>query len=113
MSRLWRLWLILIVIASAAAIARADDAAPADANKLCPVMTDQPTKSSRFLDYDGKRIYFCCEKCIAKFQKEPERYLINLTGRAPATAPVARSASGTRLASPSWQLFGKLHVAIV
>jgi YHS domain-containing protein len=26
-------------------------------------------------DYQGKKISFCCESCIAKFQKDPAKYL--------------------------------------
>jgi YHS domain-containing protein len=57
-----------------------DESPPAGANKMCPVMQDQPTKSSRFVDHQGRRIYFCCEKCVAKFQREPAKYLAVLDG---------------------------------
>lgn len=26
-------------------------------------------------DYKGKRYYFCCENCDAKFRKDPEKYV--------------------------------------
>src|SRR6476469_8636049 len=52
-------------------VARADEARPAGANAMCPVMTDTPSKASRFVDYQGQRIYFCCDKCIAKFNQNP------------------------------------------
>ena len=99
---------------------RADDALPAGANKMCPVMTDQPTRADRFIDYQGKRIYFCCEKCMAKFQLAPAKYLANLNGGGPVTA--ATNASVTQVPQPLgkkwfekpiWQLFGRFHVVIV
>jgi YHS domain-containing protein len=42
--------------------------------KTCPVM-GEPIDQSVYLDYQGKRIYFCCESCKAKFLKSPETYL--------------------------------------
>ena len=30
------------------------------------------------IDYQGKKVSFCCDSCIAKFQKDPARYLAKL-----------------------------------
>lgn len=30
------------------------------------------------IDYQGKKVSFCCDSCIAKFQKEPAKYLAKL-----------------------------------
>ena len=30
------------------------------------------------IDYQGKKVAFCCDSCIAKFQKEPAKYLAKL-----------------------------------
>jgi YHS domain-containing protein len=27
------------------------------------------------IDYQGKKVAFCCESCVAKFQKDPAKYL--------------------------------------
>ena len=40
----------------------------------CPVMGGKINEKV-FTDHDGKRIYFCCAGCDAKFQKDPENYL--------------------------------------
>jgi len=42
--------------------------------KTCPVMggTIDPTI---FADHEGRRIYFCCAACVAKFKAEPDKYL--------------------------------------
>jgi YHS domain-containing protein len=42
--------------------------------KTCPV-TGEPVDQKVYLDYQGKRIYFCCAACKEKFQKSPESYL--------------------------------------
>lgn len=41
---------------------------------LCPVMGNKINKSV-FVDYQGKRIYFCCPGCIAAFKQNPEKCL--------------------------------------
>lgn len=42
--------------------------------KLCP-LTGQPVEKSQFVDYEGKRIYFCCAACKAPFLKDPAKYI--------------------------------------
>ena len=44
---------------------------------LCPVMGNAIDKNI-FVDYKGKRVYFCCKPCIEDFEKEPEKYLAKL-----------------------------------
>jgi uncharacterized membrane protein/YHS domain-containing protein len=125
-----------ILLAVAPAPARAgEEPLPPGANKMCPVMQDQPTKASRFVDQDGRRIYFCCDKCVARFKREPAKYLAVLDGRAPtesasvataqpssptvmpnapSTAPTGEASSPTKqFSSAPWQLFGRLHVVVV
>jgi YHS domain-containing protein len=54
--------------------------APADAAKVaeieqktCPV-TGESIDPAAFTEYKGKKVYFCCKGCIAKFEKDPEKY---------------------------------------
>ncbi|MCX5677428.1 MAG: YHS domain-containing protein [Planctomycetota bacterium] len=47
------------------------------AQKLCPV-TGEPINPKIFIDYDGRRIYFCCDMCPPMFKKDPEKYLKKL-----------------------------------
>lgn len=51
-------------------------------NKLiCPVMKTEfiPTKDSPKTEYKGKTYYFCCDDCVEKFNKNPEKYLTKNT----------------------------------
>ena len=41
---------------------------------LCPVMGGEIDKS-KYVDYKGNRIYFCCDSCPEDFKKNPEKYL--------------------------------------
>ena len=43
----------------------------------CPVMGGNINKEV-FVDYKGKRIYFCCNACIERFNEEPEKYMKKL-----------------------------------
>lgn len=42
--------------------------------KTCPVMGN-PIDKNVYVDYQGKRIYFCCTSCPPTFKKDPEKYL--------------------------------------
>ncbi|MEN6308818.1 MAG: YHS domain-containing protein [Anaerohalosphaeraceae bacterium] len=41
----------------------------------CPVMVGKPIDKNLFVEYKGKKVYFCCKGCIAEFNKEPEKYV--------------------------------------
>jgi len=43
----------------------------------CPVMEGAINKDL-FTEYQGKKVYFCCEGCKEKFEAEPEKYLAKL-----------------------------------
>lgn len=45
--------------------------------KTCPVMGN-PIDPNVFVEYEGKKVYFCCKGCVADFQKEPIKYLDKL-----------------------------------
>ena len=44
---------------------------------LCPVM-DQPINKELFVEYEGKKVYFCCPGCEETFAKAPEKYIEKL-----------------------------------
>jgi YHS domain-containing protein len=41
----------------------------------CPVMAGNPVNPKIFTEYEGQKIYFCCEKCKADFAKSPKKYV--------------------------------------
>ena len=45
--------------------------------KTCPVMGN-PINKDIFIEYKGKKVYFCCPECIEKFKAEPEKYIAKL-----------------------------------
>ena len=54
----------------------------------CPVMNGKIDEKI-FVDYQGKRIYFCCTGCVEEFKKDPEKYLkkMEAEGITPSKAP--------------------------
>ena len=44
---------------------------------VCPV-TGQKIDKNIFVEYKGKKVYFCCADCKAVFEKEPEKYIAKL-----------------------------------
>ena len=48
--------------------------------KTCPVMGN-PIDPKVFVDYKGRRVYFCCKPCISKFQADPDKYLAKLDSK--------------------------------
>lgn len=49
----------------------------AEPQTTCPVMGGKINKEI-YVDYQGQRIYFCCEACPPEFKKDPEKYLAKL-----------------------------------
>ena len=45
--------------------------------KICPVMGGAINKDL-YIEYKGKKVYFCCGGCKEKFEKEPDKYLSKL-----------------------------------
>lgn len=45
---------------------------------LCPVMEGNPIKKEIFVEYHGKKVFFCCDFCKSQFQQQPEKYLPKL-----------------------------------
>jgi YHS domain-containing protein len=44
----------------------------------CPVMVGNKIDPNIYTEYKGKRVYFCCPRCKAAFEADPERYLSGL-----------------------------------
>ena len=69
MLKIMLVFLVVLVLAAGPAMA-----AEPKPQTLCPVLGGNIDKKV-FIDYQGKRIYFCCPGCPAEFSKDPEKYL--------------------------------------
>jgi YHS domain-containing protein len=52
----------------------------------CPVSGKELADKSVFVDYEGRRVYFCCEACPDKFNADPATYLKKLDEGAEAAS---------------------------
>jgi YHS domain-containing protein len=68
--------------APANSVSQTQPAAPAVAaaaeQTICPVMAGNPIDKNVFVEYQGKKVYFCCTQCKGEFEKEPQKYLSKL-----------------------------------
>lgn len=44
----------------------------------CPVSGEKLGDSAVFTDYEGRRVMFCCQKCVGTFKEDPAKYLKKL-----------------------------------
>ncbi len=45
---------------------------------MCPVLDGNKIDKTVFVEYQGKKVYFCCADCKAKFEADPQKYIANL-----------------------------------
>lgn len=48
-------------------------------NEVCPVKGGKVQKETVLVEYKDKQYGFCCPGCDSKFEKDPEKYLKNLS----------------------------------
>lgn len=61
----------------AAEAAPGQPAAQVAEQTTCPVMGGAIDKNI-FVEYKGKKVYFCCKACVETFQADPEKYIAKL-----------------------------------
>ena len=44
----------------------------------CPVMTDEIADPEIYTEYEGRKVYFCCQRCRINFQSNPQEYVVHL-----------------------------------
>jgi YHS domain-containing protein len=59
------------------AAATAEQAVATVEQTTCPVMGGAIDKNI-FIEYKGKKVYFCCPGCEEQFKKEPEKFIAKL-----------------------------------
>ncbi|MAE77816.1 MAG: hypothetical protein CMJ85_13215 [Planctomycetes bacterium] len=61
----------------------AEQKAAAPVNDMCPMMPKRKAVLTAVFVYEGERIAFCCEKCLARFAKSPDKFLPKLRRKKP------------------------------
>jgi uncharacterized membrane protein/YHS domain-containing protein len=105
--------LLLVGTALAAEPAKGEPQTPL--NPYCPVMQGEKVDPDIYLDYQGKRIWFCCENCPDDFRADPEAYLGNLPQFAVAASgdEAGEPASGEEREEGGEHPLGALHPMFV
>jgi len=65
--------------------AEAPEAKVIKAQTTCPVMGNKINKSL-YADVDGKRVYVCCQGCIAAIKADPDKYLAKIAAKGETVA---------------------------
>jgi len=88
--------LVGAILVSAALGAGAAMAGP-PINEVCPVMPEEKADPAITVEYRGKTIAFCCDKCVRKFTADPQRYAMRVPG---IEEPSSASLGPAELAPP-------------
>jgi YHS domain-containing protein len=68
----------VMLLMSGYALAQEKEATPTPVPQTtCPVMGGKINKDI-YTDYEGKRVYFCCQSCVEQFKKDPAKYVKKL-----------------------------------
>lgn len=71
---------LLVALACAAVVSAQSAPKPLPTKLKCAVMPSHSvviataTKQKMFVDYKGRRYFFCCGGCVPKFKKDPAKY---------------------------------------
>ena len=87
LARLFAVSLLVFSFVMSPALVTATDC---QTQKKCPVMGGTINKDV-YADYEGKRVYFCCDACISTFKKDPAKYVKKLEGEGVVLETVSKS----------------------
>ena len=68
---------VILALALTAFAAGGVWAADPKSQTTCPVLAGNLDRNV-YVDYQGKRIYFCCKGCDEEFKKDPAKYMKKL-----------------------------------
>lgn len=93
MPKLTKLFLVVVIFLFAVGTVLSTQLpAQAKPQATCPVLGGNIDKNV-YVDYQGKRVYFCCQGCDNEFKKDPEKYMKKLkdAGVTPEAAPQGKA----------------------
>jgi YHS domain-containing protein len=60
----------------------------------CPVSGEKLEEKTAYLDFEGRRVYFCCEGCFGAFKDDPKGHLAKLDTPADETEKSEKKMEG-------------------
>ncbi len=109
--RIALVWLALSMVVGASEAA--NPAAVVPDNPMCPVMLGSAVDPEFWLDYNGKRIWFCCDNCRARFIANPDFFMPNVEDEAYQTAGTTGSGEPAGFVGSLIGLAGRWHPVAV
>lgn len=84
-------------------------------NALCPVTVDEPVDPSIYVQYEGSRIYFCCQRCRKQFLEDPQAYVQNVSVTSVSEGDHAHSIADAEIGTVARlvRFVGRFHPVIV
>ena len=77
--KLFKLFTVMLLVFAISATATFAAEKGSHQQTTCPVMGGKINQDI-YADYEGKRVYFCCDACISPFKKDPAKYISKLEG---------------------------------
>ena len=71
------LLVLFTAVSAATPVLASKDVTKGEPQTICPVMGGKIDKNV-YADYEGKRVYFCCESCKKQFMQDPGKYIKKL-----------------------------------
>lgn len=68
------LLILFTAVSAATPVLASKDVTKGEPQTICPVMGGKIDKNV-YVDYEGERVYFCCESCKQMFMQDPEKYI--------------------------------------
>ncbi len=81
-------------------------------NRYCPVMPGTLARQEYHADWNGRRIFLCCERCVERFRRDPEYYAHILDVQQAAGGFIADPAGSPGGFRAAW-FFGQFHPVAV
>ena len=81
--------LIILTVSGGGVLAKQEG----QSQKLCPVMGGEIDKSA-YVDYEGKRVYFCCPGCKGTFMENADKYIGDMESKGIALERVPQAKTG-------------------
>lgn len=92
---------------------------PMEDNTFCPVMPQEPVNPKIFAEINGKRVFFCCQKCRRSFLENPDAFPLASTEVTPPPKPHEMTAESRpdeekeSFIAKALRWLGKWHVVVV
>ncbi len=83
---------------------------------MCPVLVDEPVDPDISIEFQGQRVWFCCNRCRKDFLAAPDTYMAHLSqfgGMPPVSLPASTVPALAPRGPTPLELLGRTHIVLV